>query len=62
LVRPRPLAIGTSTQNFIERANIADFKTRLQTEADPAVRAMLILRLAEEEEKHAIRVASTKGF
>jgi hypothetical protein len=58
LVRPRPLATGTSTQNVIERANIADFKT--QTEADPAVGAMLSLRLAEEE-KHAIRVASTKG-
>ena len=47
-------------QDFIERANIADFKAQLQTETDPAMRAMLILRLAEEEEKHAIRVALTK--
>jgi hypothetical protein len=48
-------------QNFIERANIADFKARLATELDPAMRAMLILRLAEEEAKHAIRVATNNG-
>lgn len=48
-------------QNFIENQNIAKFRTRLQSETDPAVRAVVTLLLAEEEAKHALRVASNKG-
>jgi hypothetical protein len=48
-------------QNFIEAQNIAKFKTRLQSETDPTVRAMLTLLLAEEEAKHALRIAHDKG-
>ena len=40
-------------QNFVERSNIADFSKTLETETDPAKRALLLRLLAEEKVKQA---------
>ena len=40
-------------QNFVERSNIANFAKKLETETDPAKRALLLQLLAEEEAKQA---------
>ena len=40
-------------QNFVERSNIANFTKKLETETDPAKRALLLQLLAEEEAKQA---------
>lgn len=47
-------------QNFIETQNIARFKALLETEADPERRRVIQQLLAEEEAKHAARIAAER--
>jgi hypothetical protein len=43
-------------EHFIERQNIAHYNDLLETETDPAKRAMLLTLLGEEEAKQASHV------
>ncbi len=47
-------------QNFVETQNIARFKVLLETESDPDKRRVIKQLLAEEEAKHAARMASER--
>ena len=48
-------------ENYIETQNIAKFKARLKSEADPVLRATLTQLLAEEEAKHAARIKTRQA-
>ena len=45
--------------DFVETENIARYKTLLETETHPDKRQILIRLLADEEVKHAVRIAAT---
>ena len=47
--------------DYIETQNIAYYKTLLETEAHPDKRETLIELLAQEEAKHAARIAAARG-
>lgn len=47
--------------NFIETQNIARFKALLETETDPDKRRIIKQLLAEEEAKHAARIAGERS-
>lgn len=47
-------------EEFVERANIANFTARLKAETDPLKRALLLQLLVEEEAKLQVTLKTEK--